>query len=252
MVNNFINSGGIISNDTISVFAKSSRTEILPTLIINNQYHYLGLVLLVLILFIAAIWYYLPEVLNDNFNSLINNPFKRNWESSVNTSGLVVNALLYVNFVLVFSFLVLIVINSIFPDYLSLKMSLFSLYPISLITVIFLIFRFLFVKLSGFIFKTFEMANQQNRLYNSLDRGLGLILLPLLLFSIYGDNEIFLFLSVLVLAIFFVLRWIFTILIGIRITKFSWFHIIVYLCTLEIIPFLILLKALNNEVFKVL
>lgn len=241
-----------INFDSSSIFTQSVSNEIVPKLILTDQYYFLGLGLLLLMFFISAIWYFLPEVLSNNFKSLTNNPLKRNWESTQNTSGLVVNTLLYLNYVVVFSFLIFMIVNNVIPEYLNYKMELRKLFPISLILLMFLLFRFLFISVSGFIFKTFDMASHQNRLYNSLDRGLGLFLLPVLLFSLYGNQLLFLSLSILTVSLFIVSRWVFTIVIGIRITKFSWFHIILYLCTLEIIPILILIKVLETEVFKVM
>lgn len=242
----------LVKFDTSSVFTQSVSNEIVPKLLLSDQYYFLGLGLLFLMLFISAIWYYLPEVLSNNFKSLTNNPLKRNWESTQNTSGLVVNTLLYLNYFVVFSFLIFMIINKVIPEYLNFKMELIKLFPISLILLIFLIFRFFFIRVTGFIFKTIDMASHQNRLYNSLDRGLGLFLLPVLLFSLYGNQLLFLTLSVLTVILFVVSKWVFTIVIGIRITKFSWFHIILYLCTLEIIPILILIKVLETGVFNVM
>jgi len=237
--------------EIVGVFSNSANADINPALIINDQYSLIGIILLVLILLISAIWYFLPDLLRNNFKSLTTNPFKRNWESTGNTSGLIVNTLLYLNFLVVFPLLIFMVINNIFPDYLNLNVEWKSLYIIVLTLTVFILFRFFYIKLSGFIFQTYEMSIQQNRLYNSLDKGLGLLSLPLLLFSLYSDSNFFLFLSMLVFVLFITARWVFTMVIGIRISKFSWFHIILYLCTLEIIPIILLLKMLENGYFTV-
>lgn len=239
------------AQETIGIFSDGANIDISPTLLTGGQDHFIGIILLVLMLFIAAIWYFLPDLIRNNFKSLTNNPFKRNWESTGNTSGLIVNSLLYLNFLIVFPLLIHKVTNSIFPDFLGLKIDWGSFYIIVLVLIIFILFRYFYIKLSGFIFQTFDMAIQQNRLYNSLDKGLGLISLPLLLFSIYSDSKFYLFLSVIVFVLFLVSRWIFTMVIGIRISKFSWFHIILYLCTLEIIPIILLLKMLENGVLTI-
>lgn len=239
------------SQETISIFSSATNIDISPTLIGNNQDHFIGIVLLVLMLFIASIWYFLPDLLRNNFKSITNNPFKRNWEFVGNTSGLIVNTLLYLNFLIVFPLLIYKITNSIFPDYLGLKIDWKSIYIIVLILAVFILFRYFYIKLSGFIFQTYDMAIQQNRLYNSLDKALGLISLPLLLFSLYSDSNFFLFVSVMVFILFISSRWVFTMVIGIRISKFSWFHIILYLCILEIIPIILLLKMLENGFFTV-
>lgn len=234
------------SEVTTGMFSNASNVDIIPALIINDQYHLIGIVLLILMLLISAIWYFVPDLLRNNFSSLTTNPFKRTWESSGNTSGLIINTLLYLNFLVVVPLLIFMVINSIFPDYLVLKIEWKSIYIIVLILTVFILFRYLYIKLSGFLFQTYDMSVQQNRLYNGLDKGLGLLSLPLLLFSLYSDSNFFLFVSMLVFVLFITARWVFTLVIGIRISKFSWFHIILYLCTLEIIPIILLLKMLEN------
>jgi hypothetical protein len=241
-----------VVNDTLSFVANGADVYINPQLIINNQNPFVGLVLLLLMFLIAAIWYFSPDSLTINFKSLTANSFRRNWEKTGNKSGLVINSLLYLNFLVVSSLLVFMVINNFLFDLLNISVEWNSFYMIVLGIVLFVLLRYIFIKLSGFVFQTFEMAYQQNKLYNSMEKGLGLISLPLLLASLYINLDLFLYLSIGLFILFVISRWGFTIVIGIRTSKFSWFHIILYLCTLEIIPLMFLLKILENQIFKVL
>jgi len=236
-----------IVQEVSSIFSNGTYIDMEPSIVASGQDNILGIVLLILILLIASIWFFAPDVLSSNFRLLTKNPLKRNWESTGNTSGLIVNTLLYLNFIIVFPILLFSFIDKVFPDYLNINIEWRSMYIVSLILIAFILFRFLFIKLSGFIFQTQEMATPQNDLYNSLDKTLGLLLLPVLLFSLYSDSNIFLFAALLILILFFAARWIITMVIGIRITKFSGFHIILYLCTLEIIPIVLLLKMLKSN-----
>ena len=238
--------------DTLSFVANGTDVYINPQLIINNQNQFVGIVLLLLMFLIAAIWYFSPDSLTTNFKSITANPFKRNWEKSGNTSGLVINSLLYLNFLVVSSLLGFMVINNFLSDLLGVSLGWNSFYLVVLGIVLFVLFRYAFIKLSGFIFRTFEMAYQQNKLYNSMEKGLGLVSLPLLLSSLYINLDLFLYMSIGIFFLFVISRWGFTIAIGIKTSKFSWFHIILYLCTLEIIPIMIFLKMLENQAFKVL
>ncbi len=240
------------AQDTISFIASTTNIEINPELIVNPNTYLTTVVLLVLLFFIASIWYFAPDVLVSNFKSITTNHFRRNWDSAGNKSGLIVNTLLYLNFFVVSSLLIFMIINNVFPNLLIVKIEWSSFYLIVLSVIFLIVLRYISIMASGFIFKTIELAVEQNRLYNSMEKGLGLILLPLLLFSIYTQSNIFLYLSTMVFLLFVISRWVFTIAIGIRVSKFSWFHIILYLCTLEIIPLLLLLKTLENQVFEVL
>ena len=247
-----VDSTQVSVQEVASIFGRETVFDISPILFSNSYNHYTGIVLIVLMLLIASLWYFLPDLLRSNFISLVANPFKRSWDTSRNTSGLLVNTLLYLNFLIVFSILILMVVNSIFPNYMNIHLEWDSFYKILLVVLGLILFRFFYIKISGFIFETKEMARQQNRLYNSLEKSLGLISLPLLFLSIYANSQIFLTISILVFVLFISVRWVFTIALGIRITKFSWFHIILYLCTLEIVPFMLLIKMLEKGVFDLL
>jgi len=238
--------------DTLSFFNRGANISIEPVLITEGQDYFVGIILLGLILFISFVWYFSPDLLANNFKSFNNFSQKRNWESSGNKSGLLVNSLLYLNFLIVVSLLILMMVNNLLPDYLNINLAWNSLYLIILFIVVLVVIRYLVVKLSGFIFKTFEMGLQQNRLYSSMEKALGLILLPLLLFSLYTPSKVFLYIGIIIFILFAISRWVFTIVIGMRVSKFNWFHIILYLCTLEIIPLMLLIKVLKGQVFGLL
>ena len=114
------------------------------------------------------------------------------------------------------------------------------------------LYRYVFIAFSGFVFNTYDIAVQQNRFYNSIDKALGLLFLPILLLALYAESNLFFYLAFVIVAGLILMRWIFTFSIGIRITNFSWFHFILYLCALEIVPLMLLLKVLQNRVFEVL
>jgi len=237
------------TNINSSLFPTPMNMDIQPIMVLGMPYHVIGVILLTIMLALSALWYSSPNLIVDNFSALSFNPFKRTWDSASNKSGLVVNSILYLNFLIVFSTLVFFIVNRLSPNLMNLKLDLGSLVKIISVLSALILFRLIYVKISGFIFQTNEMSRQQNKLYNSLEKTMGIITLPLLFFYLYADGSIFLIISLLVFVLFVIVRWVFTMAIGLRITKFSWFHIILYLCTLEIVPFLLLIKLLENGVF---
>lgn len=212
---------------------------------------YIGLVLLSLMLIIAAILYFSPDTIKSNIKAMVNNPLKRSWESGINTSGILINTLLYINFIFVFSVSVFFIFKSVLPDYFILSFNNSSIYVLLIFVLAYIIFRQIFVWLTGWLFDNMEMGKAHNKLLNSLEKTVGLIILPILLLSIYWDLSWLLALGSLVLLMFIVTRWVFAMALGLRITKFSWFHIILYLCALEIIPFLMIIKHLKDQFFQV-
>ncbi|NOY50561.1 MAG: DUF4271 domain-containing protein [Chlorobi bacterium] len=209
----------------------------------------LGVALLVLMLFISAVWYFTPDLIRGNFTALATNPLKRNWESGTNKAGIIINALLYLNFIVVIPVLIMLVLNNLIPDYLNIGLSGNTLFLLIYIIAAYILFRQIFVAATAWLFATKAMGKAHNKLLNSLEKTLGLIVLPLLFVFIYTDLSFIIGFGGLLMLLFIISRWVFTMAIGLRITKFSWFHIILYLCTLEFIPFLLVIKLLKSQVF---
>jgi len=110
---------------------------------------------------------------------------------------------------------------------------------------IFLIFTTL-NKLIAFVFESYNLVNEY--LYNLFffSRILGLSLLPLVVFypyiSHFGDVILF-FLAWPIVFLSFILRW----FRGLKISfkyRVSYFYMFLYLCTLEIIPLLFIIKMI--------
>ncbi|PLX05515.1 MAG: hypothetical protein C0598_14410 [Marinilabiliales bacterium] len=217
----------------------------------NETLSYIGLILLSCMLIISAIWYFSPNSIKSTIRSLTNNPLKRSWESSSNTSGMILDLFFYLNFIFVLNTILILIYNKSLPDYYKFEVGNKTLFYLIIISISYIIFRQIFVFLTGFIFDNIEMGKIHNKLLNSLEKTLGLIILPILLFYIYSNSSWLLVFGSLILLVFVLSRWVFTMALGLRITKFSWFHIILYLCALEIIPFLMIIKLMKNQFFQV-
>jgi hypothetical protein len=99
-------------------------------------------------------------------------------------------------------------------------------------------------------FKNKETAKEyiQNILIYNLVTGI--ILLPLLLLIIYTYHELFLYMAGGLILIMIFLRFIRGVAIGLSDTKFSLFHLFLYLCTLEILPIIVAAKFLSKYFFS--
>jgi hypothetical protein len=71
----------------------------------------------------------------------------------------------------------------------------------------------------------------------------GIFLLPLLVFAVYLKCVVFLWSCMIIFALFFLFRLIRGFLIGISMTKFSSVFLFVYLCSLEMLPLVVLIKV---------
>lgn len=126
---------------------------------------------------------------------------------------------------------------------------------ISGITALLVMLRWLITSFIGFVFKNNNASSFF--LLNSLifNIVIGLLLIPLNILLFYVDIEYsnqFLFIGFLIILIANAIRYFRYIIIGISYSKFSQFYLFLYLCTLEILPVIILVKIFIGLIDKYL
>lgn len=72
---------------------------------------------------------------------------------------------------------------------------------------------------------------------------IGLFITPLILLYVYTQLFALLYIAIFITLIFWFIRWFRIIKIGLSLNQYSLFHIILYLCALEIIPLGLLVKV---------
>lgn len=100
------------------------------------------------------------------------------------------------------------------------------------------------IKLSGVIFKTRNETNEYlitNIIFNLVT---GLIAFPIVFSAHYTNYNIILWASLAVFAIGLVFKFIRSVYVGLTTQTFPVFYIFLYLCTLEILPLLIIYKLI--------
>ncbi|MBP6977283.1 MAG: DUF4271 domain-containing protein [Bacteroidales bacterium] len=113
--------------------------------------------------------------------------------------------------------------------------------------VLWLLFRLFLIRMLGWTFRNFEVTSQylmSSMAYNFLT---GIILLPFLVINAYSRSSFFLYISLGIIGIFFLLRLFRGIVIGLSDTKFSIFYLFFYLCTVEILPILTIVKLAKDN-----
>jgi hypothetical protein len=113
----------------------------------------------------------------------------------------------------------------------------------------FLFFKFILILSAGFIFRNPDTAREYIKniiIFNLIG---GIVLLPLMLLIQYGSREIFIFFAYGIIALLLIIRFIRGFIIGLSDQKFSLYHLFLYLCTLEILPVLILAKFVDKYFF---
>ena len=102
------------------------------------------------------------------------------------------------------------------------------------------------IKITGLIFKTSEYARTyllNNLIFNMV---MGLVLFLPVVMTAFSDAGIYSWVSAGIIIILMVYKALRGILIGLTNSNFSILYLFIYLCTLEILPFVILYKALTG------
>jgi hypothetical protein len=112
------------------------------------------------------------------------------------------------------------------------------------------LFKFILIFLAGLLFKNPETANEniQNIILFNLTGSM--VLLPLLVLVHYSSTTLFLYISFSVIALLLIIRVLRSFLIGLGDRRFSLFHLFLYLCTLEILPVIVVAKFIDKYFFS--
>ena len=104
------------------------------------------------------------------------------------------------------------------------------------------------IQISGMIFTTQKRSFEYLLHAYMINLAIGLFLVCILLPMIYLNGKVFFYIGLGFLLIMFVFKLIKGISIGFSFTKFSRFHLFLYLCTLEILPLAVLVKFLTTKI----
>jgi len=116
--------------------------------------------------------------------------------------------------------------------------------------IAFFLIKITTIRIVGFIFKNPHTASEYIQNMFIFNLFAGIILLPLVLFIHYSHSSLFLFVSFGFLIILMILRFIRGIFVGLSDHKFSLFHLFLYLCTLEILPLIVIAKLIDKYFFS--
>jgi hypothetical protein len=123
----------------------------------------------------------------------------------------------------------------------------FVVYIIIFVGVLaYLFVKTLLIQATGVIFKTLEHARSYRLNALIFNHTTGLLLFPFLLFTQYWQAIPFIWIALGITSILLIYRFLRSISIGLSNTKFPVFYLILYLCTLEILPLLLLIKVIRQ------
>jgi uncharacterized membrane protein YhdT len=233
-----LDSTNIITN----TFFQYTIQDVVPIVNQSSGFTWIIYFLLFMSFGVALIWYLIPERLTYAFSISIKPDAILLNERESPAPGVVVTFFFLMNSVITLSFLIYYVLKNVFSyDFKDWSYWKVMLYIAIIISSVYII-KMILVGLAGWVFNTYDMAKKQARMYFNSNISLGVILLPLLFILVIIPNIYLLYGILFIVLIVFLIRWIQVVSLGISITHFNFFHLILYLCTLEIIPVVVLIK----------
>lgn len=142
------------------------------------------------------------------------------------------------------SFLLFLVLTNILPGLLSryCEPLIFSLCASSVIVFWFL--KVFLMRFLGIVFQTLPTTYVYIHNVLAFSFITGLLLLPLLILTVFLHSNNLLYITLIITGLLYFYRVMRGFFIGISLKKFSRLYLFVYLCALEILPMLIILKGL--------
>lgn len=107
---------------------------------------------------------------------------------------------------------------------------------------IYFVFLYFVGKMMALLFRFNDVFEWNRILRFSYLKSLVLLVLPMLVFHIYAfpENEVMVWFSVVVLLLFLLIRLILILVSNIKQFSYNWFYFILYICSLELLPLMLL------------
>lgn len=162
---------------------------------------------------------------------------------SKGAAGLMVPLFLFINF-LVSMGLLFFVSNQKFNLFRIFGVTPFEFFLFScLVVLLYYFLNEIVILFVGFLFGTSKHALLHVKTGSHIANFLGMILNPLLLFYFFTNLDLFFYLALSAIVLALLFKWVLLFKMGLSLIYYSPFHIILYLCTLEIIPIMLLIKV---------
>lgn len=210
-----------------------------------NKYQPDWILALLILCFITLAW--VQFFYRKRFRQLILAPFSKRFMNQLVRDGNPFNERLSLALGLIYfigTALVIFELNDLLlGGHIPFHLQVFSFYLMIILgLVLFWIVKVLTIRLLGNVFKT----ENTTRMY-LLDKLIlniitGLILIPILILVIYLKSILFLYISLSFIILSFLFLFVRGFMIGLSLTKFSYIFLFVYLCSLEILPLIIVFK----------
>lgn len=115
------------------------------------------------------------------------------------------------------------------------------------------VIRYLFLKFTGWVFNISEITDNYTFNVFLINKIMGILIIPFTVVLAFGQGawvQVTLFLSLILIAILFLNRYLRSGVVFGYFIKFSKFHFFMYLCASELLPLAVLMKAIKQYFFS--
>ncbi len=228
-------------------FLQTNSINIIPELLVyNSNYDIITYIVIALVGFISIIWYVLPDRFVTIFSLKSISRIQRDGDSASKKPGLFITSFFWLNFILTLSIFLFLVLHEFFAINISSVSDFIVVRNILIVIMGLFLYRFILGYSTAFIFQTQILMKQQVVIDRNIQLSTGVLLLPIILLILYSSNDLLIYFVIATIVILQIYRLGQIVIIGKSSTVFSALHIILYLCALEIVPVLVLLRLINN------
>jgi hypothetical protein len=210
-----------------------------------NQYQPDWILALLIFCFILQAW--VQFVYRKRFRQLVLAPFSKRFLNQLVRDGNLFNERLSLALGIIYFISIALMIYEVndllLEGQIPPPLKEFSFYLVIMLSLLlFWIIKVSGIRMLGMVFKTENTTGMY--LLNVLVINIitGMVLIPLLVLVIYMKSVFLLHITLIIIILSLLFLFIRGFLIGLSLTKFSYLFLFVYLCTLEILPLIILIK----------
>jgi len=260
-LNVLILSDTVITKDTVSDtiainmqeivrFVQINNVNIAPKLIASNtNFDIFTYIIFFLLGVIAIIWYKIPERFFTIYSLKSASKIQRDrdGDSISKKPGFFFTGLFWLIFIISLSIFSILILNEYYAIEI-LKIQGFQIFKLTITSIIGLfVYRFILSYWTAFFFQTQNLLKLQVIIDRNTQFITGILLLPISLLILYTNVGFIFYIVITAFVILQAHRIVQIAIIGNSSAVFSAFHIILYLCALEIVPILVLLRLINND-----
>lgn len=247
-VNDTIFSENLTDPQLVSSIIDVEQVIMAPQEIISGaDYDYITYIVFLLMGIAALIWHFMPDRFRVMFSLRTDKHTPRSGYEVPVVPGNLITGFMTLNFFITSGIFITFIVQYFFSDFTEDAPLIEILGFCYLILFAFIAYRTILIYGLSILFNTAQMRNQQIKISRNILFMTGIFLLPVIPLIIYTNVGFVLIFAISIIAILQIIRIVRNVAIAKSSLMFSALHIILYLCALEIVPILVLVRMIGNS-----